>query len=724
MFWPAVSPFDSNLMFVSCDMNGIYRSTDGGAKWSMLDGRMLRGDYNQTSRVFFHPTDASTVYVWGYGQGMGALRVSHDKGQTWSVLVSNPPWDSGIVTALAIDPQVSTRVLVGTQSGVYLSTDGGKTWKAPALAGDNIVDLYLDVTSSKTARRIFAAAVGGIYRSDDGGATWKEFDSGLPWKEISHLVGSANTKTSQTALYVTITSKSVSGVFEGGVYLSTDSGKSWHSAMGSGINTTIGLQSGGVGSIAQYNWLGADASNTGIVYVAGTGTGYDPPYEWTVYRSANGGKSWSAVLIGDPSFSGFNTQLGWLAWDLRWWWGGPAYGFTVSTGNSNIAMYTNSGEIYVTKNAGKSWTQAYSIQKSGQGAAGPGQEWQSAGLEVTTCWHYYISPLNPKAHYICYTDIGFERSTDGGTSWIQSTTGSPWGNTFYDLAIDPSVSGRLWAAASNQHDIPHSTQTQGPNPTYGKGGVLLSTDGGKTWTVTSNGLPNAPAVSLVLDPKSPATARRLWVAMYGYGVYRSDNGGSTWVQTSTGLGSSNNMNVYQLHLAPSGVLYCSTTAHRNSSYHFLAPAGIWSSSDAGKTWKSVATSLGAWWIEEYAVHPTDPNTLYACTSPGGGQDGGVYKTTDGGKTWNLLNIPITTEDSGDGSAPEFFAVTLHPSNPNIVFVTTDDSGTWLSKDAGATWEEFTAIPFMSTHRMEFNPADDHTLYMTTFGGGVWKVTLK
>ena len=68
-----------------------------------------------------------------------------------------------------------------------------------------------------------------------------------------------------------------------------------------------------------------------------------------------------------------------------------------------------------------------------------GQAWLCNGLVVTTTWNYYIDPHEPTRHYICYTDIGFARSEDRGKSWLYATAGSPWKNTFYDLAFDPDT---------------------------------------------------------------------------------------------------------------------------------------------------------------------------------------------------------------------------------------------------------------------------------------------
>jgi photosystem II stability/assembly factor-like uncharacterized protein len=77
---PSISPHDPNLMLVTCDMSGAYRTTDGGKTWDMIHHEYLLG--STRCRSVFDPRDPNVVFgAHGY---RGELRVSRDRGQTWS----------------------------------------------------------------------------------------------------------------------------------------------------------------------------------------------------------------------------------------------------------------------------------------------------------------------------------------------------------------------------------------------------------------------------------------------------------------------------------------------------------------------------------------------------------------------------------------------------------------------------------------------------------------
>ena len=712
MFAPAISPHDGNLMFVSCDMGGLYRTVDGGKSWRMVNFRQLAG--NTECAPVFHPTDHDIIYA---ADGRRGLCVSHDRGVTWTPVAADPPWGRAPITALATGQRDASLLLVGAGENAWVSGDAGVTWsrgEGPAgpLLGFHVADGALPGGGGV----LFTAGGKGVWRSEDGGRSWALKSAGLPWTDIRSFAGGTDGKTGATVLFVTIPSKAVGGAFAGGVYLSRDLGESWQSAMGEGMNTRLGkVDTYGAGDIAQYRHLAMASNQTDVVYVSNYGTGYWPPNHNSIYRSRDSGTTWDYCFTGDPRRTGTNVELGWYTYDIMWDPGD--WGMAASATHPNRVLHAG-GKLYLTEDGGGTWHQVYTRQAAGQGPVGKGQRWQSIGLEVTTTWEYVVAPDDPNRCYICYTDIGFARSLDGGKSWISSRQGCPWENTWYGIVCDPERPGVIYAACSNVHDIPHSTYTTGERR-RGPGGVCLSTDYGATWTPISQGLPEAPVTSIVLDPTSAADARTLYVASIGHGVYKSTDGGQHWVAKSKGLGAPENMQVWMVERYHDGTLYACVTSSRVGSDFPTVGTGLYRSSDGGENWEHLTASLPLGWPTGFAVHPDNPDVIYLCASCGWTcQTGGLYKTTDGGRTWSCLFNKQSPDYLGRGL--ESFFVRLHPDDPETVYYSTGTQGLMLSPDGGKHWQQFDELPFDNIHRVTFDPADHGVIYVTTFGGGVWR----
>ncbi|HUU42444.1 MAG TPA: hypothetical protein VMX57_01610, partial [Planctomycetota bacterium] len=522
-----------------------------------------------------------------------------------------------------------------------------------------------------------------------------------------------------SVFYVTIPSQQSGGVFvSGGVYRTTDRGETWEWAMGEGINTEIGTHPWGESDIDQYWFLGQDESLPETIYVTNRGTGYEPPYHYTVYRSEDAGDAWEDRFFNDPRFPDNNTEVGWLFWAESRGWGGPASGFTVNTGDADEVLYTNYGEVFLTTDAGLTWRQVYSHYADGQSPptqSNPGR-WESIGLEDTSCWFYEFDPHDANRTYICYTDIGFMRSTDRGASWIPSSDGIDWSNTVYDIAFDPAVPGRIWAACSNQHDIPHWASIAGPTAA---GGVAVSDDYGETWTSLYTGLPSAPVTSIIIDPVSPVGARTLYATVWGYGVYKSTDGGASWTNRSTGILPVENRQAYVIKRLDDGTLLCTVAGRRpGNGVSTYISGGLFRSTDGALTWTNIGPSE-MWRPVDFAIHPTDPDIIYVAAMDGFGHYGGVYKTTDGGTSWTRS---VPDFDPTIVGWIEGFGVFLNPQDPDIVTYTTGTHGIFISTDAGATWNETDATsspPFRNVQRITYDPADPDTVWIATFGGGVW-----
>lgn len=520
--------------------------------------------------------------------------------------------------------------------------------------------------------------------------------------------------------YVTVPSqKSGSTFVSGGVYRTTDRGETWQWAMGPGINTTIGQQPWGSSDIDQYYYLGQAEDYPDIIYVNNKGTGYDPPYHYTVYRSTNAGATWDDVFFNDPRFVENNTEVGWLFWAFNRGWGGDALGFGVNPGDPNELLYTNAGEIFGTFDGGTSWQQLYSQYAPGQPApstTSPGR-WTSIGLEDTSCWYYVFDPFDPNRTYICYTDIGFARSIDRGDTWYSSSKGIDWSNTIYQIAFDPAVPGRIYAAASNQHDIPQWLQIAGAT---GTGGLAVSNDYGATWTSLHNGLPSAPVTTVLIDPTSPVGSRTIYAGVYGYGVYKSTNGGQSWTNMSQGITPEANRQVYSLKRTDDGALYVSVAGRRPTG-SMTSPllGGLYKSTDGAQTWTCISSSQ-MYRTCDFAIDPTNSNIIYVAAMGGSGYSGGIYKTVNGGASWQRL---VPNYDPNVLSYFEAFNVTLNPQNPSIVYCFSNTHGLFISYNGGATWTTSTpenSPPFLNVQRITWDPQDPSMVYLTTFGGGVWK----
>jgi len=710
IFCAVSSPHDPKLMFCASDMSGVYRSADGGRTWRMLHWRQLSGAI--ASPIVFHPKDPNVLYCVPGTWAEPVLKVSRDKGLTWRPLTDQKPWHERTPQSTLVDIDPSGQVLlVSSEKATFRSEDEGKTWTRAEGLSRRVIAFFFE-SPGFPQPLWYAATSGGVFRSADAGRTWKPCPA-QPGRPVLAFCGGSDPAAGKVALYCSVPTRDEDGKLAGGIFRSDDRGASWTSAMGEGVNTSIGRHGQGRRSVPEYPFLGMAANQTRTVYAYCYGTGSRPPYHETVYRTDDGGRSWRATVFQRPEFEGHNLELSWIRLDRGH--GGRKTGFAVNARDSNYVAYTDTMVLYQTRDGGKTWRQAHS--RCADGAAAPRKRWRSIGLEMTTTWHFKFDPHDRNRCYICYTDIGFARSLDRGKTWFWSPRGSPWTNTFYDIAFDPDKPGVIYAACAYEHDIPSWKMAE---RVYGGGGVCLSTDWGETWQPMAKGMPATCACTGVeLDAASPPEKRTLYASLYGGGVYKSTDGGKTWAAKNNGLKTDKNDHFTDIKLHADGTLYALCGAKKRGRYEPVAFGGLFKSTDGGESWTDLTAPLKLYLPYGFDVHPTDSRILYVGVSaiPRHHDEAGVYKSVDGGATWKKLTV--AWPPGGPGWVHARYP-SIDPHNPDRVWLSTGTHGTLLSTDAGRTWRPFDGIPFKGVSRITVDPADHDTIWATTFGGGVWR----
>ncbi|HEV2387651.1 MAG TPA: hypothetical protein VGS20_10400 [Candidatus Acidoferrales bacterium] len=585
----ALAPSNPSLVWVGTgeanprndvfDGAGLYFSPDGGHTWQLMGFK----DAGQISSVLVDPHDSNTVYVgvlghvWGPNPDRGVFKTT-DGGKTWrKVLFVN---DSTGVSDMVMGPD-NPKVLFagmwqfrrypwtlesgGEGSGLYRSVDGGETWKklvkglpdgplgriAVAVAPSNpdhvyalieakkgmlwqsldMGDLWTAVSDSHAIdvrpfyfSRVFVAPNNEnklyflsfqLMESDDGGKTARQIDQGVHPDHHALWIDPANPD------------RILQGN-DGGVYLTSDGGKTWRFLDGLPIEQEYMM---GVGADVPYTlctglqdnsaWCGGER---GWYTVTGGDGQYalqapsDPNIVYT--DSQNGSISrldkthhirWSIrpSLVGVEQEAPANLKY-------RFNWTSP---IAVSPTDPN-EVYIGANALLRSADGGRTWTaispDLTRNDKSKQITSGGAIDYDISGAETyDTIMSITLAPSDPKVIWVGSDDGMVHLSRDGGKTWTDLTpniAGAPQWARVYQIGVSPFDAGKAYVIFDA-----HMLDDHHPY-------VYRTSDYGKTWQSITAGLPEEPVHVVREDPNR----RGMLVLGNDQGLYLSADDGDHW----------------------------------------------------------------------------------------------------------------------------------------------------------------------------------------------------
>lgn len=697
MYYPTISPHDERVALVRCDMTGSYITLDGGRSWRMFN---LRGP---GLFFVFDPSDAKVIYTASIG-----LWRSADTGRTWSLVLPDPASlvsielvsdhaeermvrkDGGMLTvdALAVDPADSKTLYVAVRearaASLRISSDWGRTWTKLRDLDSPARKIWIDAQSPRAARTIYVAGKNSILMRRQG--TWTNQPAPQGADSFIDVTGGFPSGGGLT-IYATSSA---------GIHVSTSGGAQW--------------QTSGLPGKARYSAIATAFFQPSTAYVSFAGlremSGFSVKEGFGVAKTSDGGRTWTPVWK-EFDKPGANIADAWVTERFGPWWGENPLSIGVGPHNPELCYTTDLGRTMRTSDGGRTWAAAYSRR-------GPGG-YTSTGLDVTTNYGVHFDPFAPNRVFVTYTDIGLFRSEDGGASWISSSHGipEPWVNTTYWMEFDPAVKGKAWAAASGTHDLPRPKMWRRSGVSKYEGGVVESSDGGRTWAVLSTNLPPGAATHIMMDPASPVNSRTLYVTLFGRGVFKSTDGGRKWVQKNQGIAGTEPF-AWRLTRAGNGRLWLVVARRSEDGSAGNAQDGaLYRSDDNAEHWTRVSLPEGVNGPNGLTVDVRDPRRLYLSAwgrqAGHGNRFGGILLSTDGGGTWK----PVLEKDQN------IYDVTADPRNPDVLYACGFSSSVWRSQDRGLTWRRLGGYNFKWGHRVVLDPRDPGRIYVTTFGGSVW-----
>ncbi len=693
----AIHPADPNIMYAGTPNGGIWKTTDGGANWKIASDSLPS---LSVITIALDPVNPDVIYA-GTGnyfqsvRGAGMLK-STDAGATWTLLKNTSITDMRYINKILVSPNDSSRIYAATWTGVWLSRDGGETWRVMlSRYSPNNGCQDITIRTDQSTDYVFAACgttIGtpAVFRNSDAAGEGK-------WTSVLSVPNQGRTvialaPSNQGIVYALLSSNESGDWHYGllGVYRSTANGDpdTWEARVkntdANPANTVLLSNPSNffsdVCSEGKSSFL-----NQGFHDMALAVDPLDPDKVWVggidLFRSDDGGANWGVASYwwaskSVPQFSHADHHV--LLFH-------PNY-----DGGANQTLFdTNDGGIYKTENAREataSGDRAFCSPREGGGKIA----WKGLNNNYAVTQFYYGQPYPGGNAYLAGAqDNGTIRGLDaaGFLNWANVIGGD---GGF--VAIDP----------------------QNPNIVYGETTRLnfrKSTDGGRTFRTSTRGITEASNNFLFIAPfiMDPNDHNTLWIG--GKTLWLTRDAAANWTSASVAITDGSISAIAVAPGNPNRVLAATSTGAIYRSDYAL-------DADGNSEWSVSKPRNG--YVAWIAFDPKNQDIVYAAysTFKASAGDAHVYRSTDGGTTWDAL------DGAGQTALPDIAtnAILADPNTPATLYAGTD-LGVFISLDAGASWQkEDTGFPNTAVYALAFEQGTN-SLYAFTFGRGAWRVRL-
>jgi photosystem II stability/assembly factor-like uncharacterized protein len=693
----AGSASDPKLYFLGSAGGGVWRSQNGGHTW---DPVFDKAGVASIGAVTIDPTDNKIVWA-GTGEANPRNDVSYgdgvyksvDGGDTWTNMGLAGSW---AISRILVDPRNHNHVIVGATGnafsdspdrGVYVTDDGGKTWRQTLYVGpeSGASDLAMNVQNPsvvyagiwKFQRRPWTFTSGGtedgIYRSSDGGATWTKLEGhGLPTSTMGRI-GLAVAPSDGNRVYAVIESK------EGVLWRSDDGGANWQMVSNDSLVDARPFY---------FSHVEVDPKNPNRVYAL----------SFQVMLSENAGKTFTATA--DSVHSDFHAI--WIA-----------------SNDPDRILIGEDGGYVLTNDGGQNWFFSANvpigqIYRVGLGTDNPYTV--CVGLQDNNGWCGPSNSLDPSGilnkHWIVTVggdgQWGIPEPDDPNWIWSDSQGGAI---TIYNRVTQDSwtaqpylqTGSESWDLATSRYRFeweapiafaPWRT-AEGKVIGWLGGNVIFQTvDRGHSWTVISpdltrnikshqapaggpitNDVSGAEYSDTILDIEgSPRARGEIWVGTDDGLVQLTRDGGRHWANvTPPGAPEFGRFATVAPSPLADGTAYAISDAHYvgdNAPYAFVTH-------DFGRHWTKIVGGLpAAEWVRTIRPDIRTPNLLYL------GTEEGIWISYDGGANWQSFRNdmpPVSVRD-----------IRMQPQYDDLV-VATHGRATYIMDDVRPVQELQSAI---------------------------------